>query len=467
MMLINDQLHHIENMLINLTTSENPPTWLLMAGHYPVYSGGEHGDTDELVQYLQPLIEKYNVDAYYCGHDHISEHLKYGSTHYFVAGAGSMTDKLGNTNTQANLIWYGVGYSAFAVGEATSTSLTVSFVDTSNTVTYAYTISKLSFFPSPEPASIPPTSKPTKISSVFPSPVPSRAPVIQTFQSPEDSSSGRGVLEKTWDLVREETARRPIFVASGGVIMVGMTALLCTFASYRRAKKKKSKASTLYPSKGDLATYSKTGPTTSDTPMAETPSRDENRAMSTEIYHARSLSSGDQPGTWSFIGNTHSLVPKDTSRFEDDGDDEEGEGIEDAEEGSSKTHGGFMHQLAAQKLQLSVDTKNFRNVRYHRGSLAAIHTTYPHDLFSSLPPPESAQPEATDGFKHHLRRATVASILSHDTGSQSMNNDHGNAKYLTVDKKSSDSGLEYAEIVDIYGSDDNKEIFLKDCVLRV
>ena len=405
-MLINDQLYHIESMLLNLTTSANPPKWLLMAGHYPVYSGGEHGDTDELVQYLQPLIVKYNVNAYFCGHDHISEHLQYGPTHYFVAGAGSMADKLGNTNSQANLIWYGVGYSAFAVGEATSSSLTVSFVDTSDTVKYAYTLTKHTFPPSPSPVFSSPTLKPTalkptKISTGVPSGVPSKSLVFQSFESPKDTSSGKGILEKTWDTVREETARRPIFVASGGAIMVGMTIILCTFANYRRAKKK-SKA-TLYPSKGDPASYTTTGATTSGTPMAETPSRDGKKAMSTEIYHSRSLSSGDQPGTWSFIGNTHSLVPKDASRFEG-GDEEDEEENEDAEEGSSKARGGFMHQLAAQKLQLSVDTKNFRNVRYHRGSLAAIHTTYRNDLFSSLPPPESIKAKATDGFKHHLYR---------------------------------------------------------------
>jgi hypothetical protein len=46
---------------------------LLVAGHYPVYSMGEHGDTDELKNYLVPLLEKYHVNAYFNGHDHFSE----------------------------------------------------------------------------------------------------------------------------------------------------------------------------------------------------------------------------------------------------------------------------------------------------------------------------------------------------------------------------------------------------------
>jgi hypothetical protein len=46
---------------------------LLVAGHYPVVSMGEHGDTDELKQYLVPLLEQYRVNAYFDGHDHFSE----------------------------------------------------------------------------------------------------------------------------------------------------------------------------------------------------------------------------------------------------------------------------------------------------------------------------------------------------------------------------------------------------------
>ena len=72
--LINNQLAYIEARLQEAAL--NPPTWLLVAGHYPVFSAGEHGDTGELKQYLLPLLETYNVDAYFCGHDHISEHIE-------------------------------------------------------------------------------------------------------------------------------------------------------------------------------------------------------------------------------------------------------------------------------------------------------------------------------------------------------------------------------------------------------
>ena len=47
-----------------------------MCGHYPVFSVGSHGDTDELQENLLPLLEAYGVDVYFSGHDHLSAHLR-------------------------------------------------------------------------------------------------------------------------------------------------------------------------------------------------------------------------------------------------------------------------------------------------------------------------------------------------------------------------------------------------------
>jgi len=44
--------------------------WVLVCGHFPVHSASanEHGDTPELVDALDPILRKYNVDAYLSGH---------------------------------------------------------------------------------------------------------------------------------------------------------------------------------------------------------------------------------------------------------------------------------------------------------------------------------------------------------------------------------------------------------------
>lgn len=64
-------------------------------GHYPVFSGGDHGNTAELISDIKPLFERYQVDVYLCGHDHGLQHLNAGGVDYVVSGGGSRKGKVG------------------------------------------------------------------------------------------------------------------------------------------------------------------------------------------------------------------------------------------------------------------------------------------------------------------------------------------------------------------------------------
>jgi tartrate-resistant acid phosphatase type 5 len=66
--------------------------WKIVIGHHPIYSGGGlfgHGDTKELIENILPLLEEYQVPAYFNGHDHNLQHLQAGTVNMFDSGAGS------------------------------------------------------------------------------------------------------------------------------------------------------------------------------------------------------------------------------------------------------------------------------------------------------------------------------------------------------------------------------------------
>jgi len=89
---------------INTTLAASTADWLFVIGHYPVYSGGEHGNTDDLDKNLKPLLSQYNVDLYLCGHDHTLQHLhdSPSTTQYFVSGNGA---KRGSYSAIPQALW--------------------------------------------------------------------------------------------------------------------------------------------------------------------------------------------------------------------------------------------------------------------------------------------------------------------------------------------------------------------------
>ena len=63
-----DQLTWLENELKASTAD-----FIIVAGHYPIYSICEHGPTSFLINNVKPMLEKYKVNAYINGHDHCAQ----------------------------------------------------------------------------------------------------------------------------------------------------------------------------------------------------------------------------------------------------------------------------------------------------------------------------------------------------------------------------------------------------------
>ncbi len=83
-----EQIAQIAWLEKQLTSPRAPFT--VVVGHHPVYSEGSHGDSKPLVDELGPILEKYKVHMYLCGHDHDLQHLELDGlkTSFVVSGGG-------------------------------------------------------------------------------------------------------------------------------------------------------------------------------------------------------------------------------------------------------------------------------------------------------------------------------------------------------------------------------------------
>lgn len=92
--LSNAYLEAIEKELKRVSKTDVP--YIIVSGHFPVWSIAEHGPTHCLLNTLRPLLHKYQVSAYFCGHDHNLQYLSDTyldhKVDYIVSGAGNFVE---------------------------------------------------------------------------------------------------------------------------------------------------------------------------------------------------------------------------------------------------------------------------------------------------------------------------------------------------------------------------------------
>ena len=64
------KLANLEMKWIERVISSSSANYILVGGHFPVYSAGMHGNTQCLIDKLKPILEEYEVTAFLAGHDH-------------------------------------------------------------------------------------------------------------------------------------------------------------------------------------------------------------------------------------------------------------------------------------------------------------------------------------------------------------------------------------------------------------
>lgn len=90
---VNPRKPYIENLLkdVESTLMASKAKWKIVVGHHAIRSIGHHGDTEELVDLLLPIMKANNVDFYMNGHDHCLEHISDTESpiQFLTSGAGS------------------------------------------------------------------------------------------------------------------------------------------------------------------------------------------------------------------------------------------------------------------------------------------------------------------------------------------------------------------------------------------
>jgi hypothetical protein len=78
---------------LDKTLASSSAAYLVVGGHFPVWSVCEHGPNADMQKLVKPLLEKHGVQAYFAGHDHCEEHIVdpdgVSAVQYHVVGAAN------------------------------------------------------------------------------------------------------------------------------------------------------------------------------------------------------------------------------------------------------------------------------------------------------------------------------------------------------------------------------------------
>lgn len=135
----NEVLYNRQFRWINKNLNESKARYILVAGHYPIYSACSHGTTKCLERDLDPLLRKYRVNAYLAGHDHDLQHIRPErlgwNVEYFISGCTnfinpSLIHRRSLPRNSLKFAWASVfSYGGFAYMEVAEDSMVITFYD--------------------------------------------------------------------------------------------------------------------------------------------------------------------------------------------------------------------------------------------------------------------------------------------------------------------------------------------------
>ena len=126
---------------IKTTLASSTADYLIVAGHYPVFSVAEHGPTKQLQPSVFPYLRQYNVSAYLCGHEHSEEYIDVGDgIQYHVIGSaheGNPSTAHAKTLKPGQLKFHSIKGGGFATVEVSKSGMQIKHVDENGALLFA------------------------------------------------------------------------------------------------------------------------------------------------------------------------------------------------------------------------------------------------------------------------------------------------------------------------------------------
>nr|CAB3489992.1 unnamed protein product [Digitaria exilis] len=140
---------YIANVLkdLNAALKQSKATWKIVIGHHAIRSVSNHGDTQELVQQLLPILKANGVDMYINGHDHCLEHIssRDSSIQYLTSGGGSKAWRGSFTPNTDKLEFFYDGQGFMSL-QLTKTEAHLAFYDVAGTVLHSWGLTKGTYY---------------------------------------------------------------------------------------------------------------------------------------------------------------------------------------------------------------------------------------------------------------------------------------------------------------------------------
>lgn len=132
------QLNWLDSTLASATED-----WVVVVGHHPIYADTNKSESErrDMQNSVDPILRKYNVPLYICGHIHNFQHISKSDSpvDYVVNTSGSLSRAKVKAIDGTK---YTSGASGFSLLDFSKTTLTLSMVDNDGNVIYKLVKSK-------------------------------------------------------------------------------------------------------------------------------------------------------------------------------------------------------------------------------------------------------------------------------------------------------------------------------------